>query len=103
MTRTKTLLLLACIFLVGCKDKTEKAEDVIKMNLLPGASAVEVESCLKKVKCGYSYDKEKKKYTAILRDVSQEKFASKKMLIIIKMDENDKMKNLDFLVYYKDL
>jgi hypothetical protein len=103
MTRTKTLLLLACIFLVGCKGKTEKAEEVIKMNLKPGVSAAEVESCLKKVNCGYSYDKEKKKYTAILRDVGLEKVAAKKMLIIIKMDENDKMKNLDFLVYYKDL
>jgi hypothetical protein len=101
MTRTKTLLFLACFFLAGCKDKAQKAEDVIRMNLQPGATAAEVESCLKKLNCGYSYDKETKKYTAILRDVGLEKVAAKKMLIIIKMDESNKMKNLDFLVYYK--
>jgi hypothetical protein len=101
MTRTKTLLLLACIFLVGCKDNSEKMEDVIKRDLPYGTSAAEVESYLKKMNCGFSYDKETKRYTSILRDDSQKKYASKRILITIKMDEQDKLKNLDFMVYYK--
>ena len=103
MARTITLLILACVFLAGCEDKTEKTEDVIKKNLPPGTSAAKVESYLNKMKCGFSYDKETKKYTAVMRDVSSTSFASQRMLIIIKMDENDKLKNLDFLIYYKDM
>jgi hypothetical protein len=103
MARTKTLLILACIFLAGCENKTEKTEDAITRNLPPGTSAAEVESYLNKIKCGFSYDRETKKYTAIMRKVSSAASVSQKLLIFIKMDENDKLKNLDFLVYYKDL
>ena len=60
MARSKTLLILACVFLVGCEDKTEKTKDEIKKNLLPGTTATEVESYLNKMKCGFSYDKETK-------------------------------------------
>jgi hypothetical protein len=103
MARTKTLLILACVFLVGCEDRTEITEDEITKSLPPGTSAAEVESYLNKMKCGFVYDKETKKYTAVMRDVSSSVFVSQRLLIIIRMDENDKLKNLDFLVYYKDL
>jgi len=103
MTKTNVLLLLACLFLVGCEDKTEKMEDLIKKNLPPGTSAAEVESYLKKMNCGFVYDKEAKRYTAVLRDVSANRFVSQRLLIIAKMDEQNKLKNLDFMIYYKDL
>jgi hypothetical protein len=102
MAITKTLLILACIFLVGCEDKTEKTEDAIKKSLPSGTSAAEVVSYLNKMKYGFSYDKETKKYTAVMRNVGLRIFVSQRKLIIIKMDENDKLKSLDFLVYYKD-
>jgi hypothetical protein len=102
MARTKTLLILACIFLVGCEDKTEKTEEAIKRNLPPGTSASKVESYLNKMKYGFIYDKEKKRYTAVMHNVGQRIVVSQRKLIIIKMDENDKLKSLDFLVYYKD-
>jgi len=103
MTKTKVLLLLTCLFLVGCEDKTEKMEDAIRKNLPTGTSVAEVESYLKKMNCGFSYDKEAKRYTAVLRDVSRNTFSTQRLLIIIKMDEQNKLKNLDFMIYYKDL
>jgi hypothetical protein len=103
MTKTKVLLLLTCLFLAGCEDRTERTEDTIKKNLPPGTSAAKVESYLNKIKCGFSYDKEKRKYTAVMRNISPAKVASQRLLITIKMDENNKVKNLDFLVYYKDI
>lgn len=103
MARTKILLILACIFLAGCEDRTEKTKDAIKKSLSPGTTAAEVESYLNKMKCGFSYEKETKKYTAAIRDVGQTIFVRQTMLVIIKMDENDKLKSLDFLIYYKDM
>jgi hypothetical protein len=104
MARTKIIpLILACIFLAGCKDKVQEKADAIKKDLVPGTSAAEVESYLNKMKCGFSYDKGTKRYTAVMRDVSPKIVVSQRLLIIIKMDENDKLKNLDFLVYYRDL
>ncbi len=103
MTKTKVLLLLTCLLLAGCEDKTEKTKDAVKKSLPPGTAAAEVESYLNKMKCGFSYDKDTRKYTAVSRDVGSTIFVSKKMLIIIKMDEKDKLKSLDFLLYHREL
>jgi hypothetical protein len=102
MTRTKVLLLLTCLLLVGCKEKSKEKINSIKSSLPPGTSVAEVESYLKKINCGYSYDSEKKRFTAILRDAGWKAVATQRILIIIKMDERDKLKDLDFMVYYKD-
>ena len=98
MARTKVLLLLTCLFLVGCKDKSEKTIESIKSNLPYGTSFAEAESYLKKTKCEYSYDKETKCFTAILRDVRKTAFVSQNISIIIKMDERDKLKDLDIKI-----
>jgi hypothetical protein len=103
MMKTKVLLFLTCIFLAGCENRTGKTEDAIRENLPTGTSAAEVESYLNKMRCGFSYDKETKRYTAVMRDVSSTSFASQRILIIIKMDDSNKLKDLNFLVYYKDL
>lgn len=103
MSRIKTLLILVCIFFVGCEDRTQKTEDAVKKALLPGTSAAEVESYLKKMNCGFSYDKNTGKYTAVMRNVGPSVFSSKRLLIVIKMDENGKLKNSDFLVYYRNM
>jgi hypothetical protein len=102
MTKTIVLLLLTCLFFVGCKDKSEEKINAIKSSLPAGTSIAEVESYLKKINCGYSYGKETKRFTAVLHDVSPRTFASQRVLIVIKMDEQDKVKNLDFMVYYKN-
>lgn len=98
MTKTKVLLFLICLFLIGCKDKTEKMVESIKRDLPSGTSFAEVESYLKKTKCEYSYHKETKCFTAILRDVRKTAFISQNVSIIIKMDERDKLKDLDIKV-----
>jgi hypothetical protein len=106
MTKTKVLLLLSCLFLVGCRDKSEEkinsTKDSIKSHLPIGTFSAEVESYLKKIECGFIYDKEAGRYTAVLRNVSRKIFATQNMLITIKMDEHDKVKNLDFMVYYEN-
>ena len=94
---------MACIFLIGCADKNDRTEEMIKKNLPPGTSAAAVESFLKKMHCGFSYDKEAKRYTAVMHNTGPRDIVSKKRLITVKMDENDKVKTADFLVYYKDI
>jgi hypothetical protein len=90
------------IFTGGCKDKhkSEKMIESIKRDLPPGTSFAEVESYLKKTKFEYSYSKETKYFKGILRYTNKHAFVFESITITIKIDENDKLTDLDAKVVY---
>jgi hypothetical protein len=87
-------------YMGGCTEKNEKSIDSIKKDLPQGMSFTEIKSYLKRTKCEYIYDEQTKCFTAILRDVDKKAFTSQSITMIIKMDEHDKLKDLDIKVVH---
>jgi len=94
------LIGITIFFMGGCKDTSSDLINSIKGDLPYGASFAEVESYLQKTKCEYSFDKETKTFTAIKRDVRKKTFTSQSISIIIKMDDHEKLKDLNIKVVH---
>jgi hypothetical protein len=96
------ILLIAAGAMVVCYNckGTETTIASIKLNLPIGTPYNDVEAYLKKIKSEYSYSKETKYFTAILRDVNKKAFTSQSISIVAKMNDQGKLKALDVSVVY---
>jgi len=87
-------------YMGGCKKKSDNLIETFKKDLPPGTSLAEVDSYLKKTKCEYSYGEQSKCFTAVLRDVDKGIIVTGSLTMTIKMDEHDKLKDLDIKMAY---